>query len=194
MRAILFLITGLSLAALLNACSPSSTPAQGAAQSTPEPAASQASADIDARGVLEQFYAMHLRERTGGVPEETKMASYRPFLSKRLMGQLEQAAHERDQAITDHPDEKPPFVDGDLFSSLFEGATSFEVGVPVAQKDGRERVPVNFSHSEAGTPTERWTDVAVLVREDGGWKLDDLEYGGDWDFASKGRLSNTLDN
>ena len=192
MRAILYLIAGLSLATVLNACAPGPTSAQN--EHATAPTATQTSDDIDARGVVEQFYTMHLRERTGGAPEAARMAHYRPFLSRRLFGQLEQAARIRDQAIADHPDEKPPFVDGDLFSSLFEGATSFEIGVPVSQKDGREHVPVNFSYSEAGTPAERWTDTAVLVREDGAWKLDDVEYGGAWDFASKGRLSRMLEN
>jgi hypothetical protein len=31
-----------------------------------------------------------------------------------------------------------------------------------------------------------------MLREDGRWKLDDVEYGGSWDFASRGRLSDSL--
>ncbi len=75
-----------------------------------------------------------------------------------------------------HPDEKPPFVDGDLFSSLFEGPQRATAGTPVVSGD-RALVPMQFSYAEGGKVT-RWTDTVVLRDSPHGWLVDDVRYGG----------------
>ena len=37
-----------------------------------------------------------------------------------------------------------------------------------------------------------WTDTVYLVHSDAGWRVDDIAYGGTWDFGNKGRLTRTL--
>jgi hypothetical protein len=37
-----------------------------------------------------------------------------------------------------------------------------------------------------------WTDTVRLVREDGAWRIDDVAYGGQWDFANTGTLRESL--
>jgi len=39
-----------------------------------------------------------------------------------------------------------------------------------------------------------WTDTVYLVRTQAGWRVDDIAYGGTWDFGNKGRLTRTLKN
>ena len=96
------------------------------------------------------------------------------------------------------PGEKPPFTDGDLFSSLFEGPTAFAVGKAVSAAtapDGRLgdlQVPVDLVHTidpaaGGGEPTT-WTDTVLLREENGRFVVADIAFGGGWDFANKGTM------
>lgn len=191
MRAILYFMTGVALAATLNACAPAPTPnnADNPASTATAAATAIPAAAAESRAVVEAFYAMHIKEDTSGVPEGEALARYQPYLSKRLNGLMLRALKERDEAIAAHPDEKPPYVDGDMFSSLFEGPTGFAVG---ASPDPA-KLPVTFTNSQPGQEATHWTDTVLLVKEDGAWKIDDVEFGGQWEFASRGRLSKSLE-
>jgi hypothetical protein len=37
-----------------------------------------------------------------------------------------------------------------------------------------------------------WTDTVVLVKTPAGWRVDDIGYGGNWDFGNHGRLTDSL--
>lgn len=58
----------------------------------------------------------------------------------------------RAKLIQEHPDEKPPRGDGDLFTSLFEGAQSFRLGRPTVLGN-RAEVPVHLAYVEGGSTT-----------------------------------------
>jgi hypothetical protein len=84
-------------------------------------------------------------------------------------------------------------IEGDLMTSNFEGATSFEIGEcttkgPVAIC----KVDLVFDPGSRGEKPVRWTDSLVLVVLDQGWRVDDVVYGATWPFGNKGRLSETL--
>ncbi len=91
------------------------------------------------------------------------------------------------------PTDKPPLVDGDLFSSLFEGATGGEAG-EVTMAGNEARVQWNATNDGAGFGGKavRWSDVFVLRRSGGSWRIADVEYGGGWDFAPRGHLADAL--
>jgi len=157
------------------------------------PAAVGESARSDgAAAVADAFYRVHIDVRSGGLPEGETMQRYRPLLSKRLLALIAGAARKRDAAIAAHPDEKPPFVDGDLFSTVYEGPTGYRIGQRTVSGPDRESFDVELSLKEPMTEESRWTDRALLLREDGQWKLDDIEYGGQFDFGQRGRLSDLL--
>ncbi len=76
-------------------------------------------------------------------------------------------------------DEVPP-IDGDPYTDSQEYPTRFAVGAAQVRQ-GRAHVPVRFA--------DAWSQRVVifeLVREDSGWRLDDLDYG------QGGRLSALL--
>ncbi|MGH8082573.1 MAG: hypothetical protein ACREP7_18500, partial [Lysobacter sp.] len=83
------------------------------------------------------------------------------------------------------------YIEGDMFTSLFEGATEFKLGKRSVAGPDRESFEIDFARTDAGG-SSRWKDRALMLREDGQWKLDDVEYGGDWGFAAHGRLSDSL--
>ena len=96
------------------------------------------------------------------------------------------------------PTEKPPFTDGDLFSSLFEGPTAFTVGKAVSAaaapggRLGDLQVPVDLVHTidpaAGGGEPATWTDTVLLREENGRFVVADIAFGGGWDFANKGTM------
>ena len=101
--------------------------------------------------------------------------------------------------IASHPDEpstagppviyKPPFVDGDYFSSLFEGPKSFKVGQTFAGGNRSWRVHVHFSYDPSLTG---WEDVIIVTEQRGRYVIDDILYSGVGPFNPSGRLSDCL--
>jgi hypothetical protein len=158
----------------------------------PERMSSDGCADtVSPAGVACGFYQRCLQLRPVGLPTEVEQAALAPFLSERLERLLEQARARQSEFGQQFPGEKPPLVDGSLFSSMFEGPTSFEVGAAVKGpgKDGVTRVPVSFRDgSEAA-----WQDVVLVKREQDRHVIDDIEYGGAGEFNPPGRLSETLE-
>ena len=147
-----------------------------------------------ARESVSLFYTAVAKLRPSGAPTAEQRTELAPLLSAELIGLLERADAARTAARAAAPMEKPPFTDGDLFSSLFEGPTAFTVGEPQTGAAGEWRVPVTLTHSTGATgakPTE-WTDTVVLREESGRFVVTDIAFGGFWDFANKGTMLDAL--
>ena len=147
-----------------------------------------------ARESVSLFYTAVAKLRPSGAPTAEQRTELAPLLSAELIGLLERADAARTAARAAAPMEKPPFTDGDLFSSLFEGPTAFTVGEPQTGAAGEWRVPVTLTHSTGATdakPTE-WTDTVVLREESGRFVVADIVFGGQWDFANKGTMFEAL--
>ena len=125
-----------------------------------------------------------------GAPSEAQLEAIAPHLSEELRAGLRAARELRERERAQSPEEKPPFADGDLFTSLFEGPTRFEI-VGDTPSAGRHLVAVKFTYDGASPPVS-WQDVAVVELEDERWVVSDVRYGGDWDFAAKGSLRQAL--
>ncbi len=141
--------------------------------------------------VVERFYARRIESRMTGAPTPAELESVAPYLTPELRDLLAEARTLHDQEELAAPDEKPAFAEGDLFSSLFEGPTSFHVLGEEGGKVGPHRVAVRFTYANPAE-TISWEDRAVVVRQDGGWAIADVEYEGDWEFASRGTLRSNL--
>lgn len=75
---------------------------------------------------------------------------------------------------SDHPDEKPLIFEGALFSSLYEGFTSYKI-TSVKIKDNTAEALVAFEYSLA-SPKVVWTDTVCLVLTEKGWKVDNVTF------------------
>ena len=73
------------------------------------------------------------------------------------------------------PDDKPPFVDGDLFSGMAEGLTDFRVGQETAIGRDAAGFPVAL-HYQDRSDSVQWTNHVVVIREDGRWVVEDVRY------------------
>lgn len=149
--------------------------------------------EISPETVVSSFYELCIKERVTGLPTDEQFEAMREMLSDNILGLLADARMEQAEFARENPDEKPPWIEGDLFSSLFEGPTSFTVGAATVERD-RARVTVSFAddHTDDGKPFEWKDDVLLIIDVNNEWKIDDIEYRGEWDFASRGRLSESL--
>jgi hypothetical protein len=167
-----------------------------AAPAVPQAIAQKAVASCksgDAAQAARDFYARILADAPSGLPSGQSMARLGPLLTASLRDAVEKARVRQRAFIAAHPDEKPDFIEGSLFTSLFEGPSGLESATATASGDSAV-VEVGFVHSESGAPAIRWKDQALLRCEQGRWRLDDVRYGGDWDFASKGQLKQALES
>ncbi|HTQ13166.1 MAG TPA: hypothetical protein VMH86_04760 [Rhizomicrobium sp.] len=143
-------------------------------------------------GAVTAFYAVHAHTDQDGIPDAATRAKYAPTVSPRLLKQLEdgEAAETRYARANKNV---PPLVEGDLFSPNFEGITSFRVGAC----DPKKGTCALEGHYQDARPRPQdkpvdWTDTVYLVRTPAGWKVDDIAYGGAWEFGNHGKLSELL--
>ena len=82
-----------------------------------------------------------------------------------LRGLFRAALREQRRCKDKFPGDKPPWIEGDIFSSNFEGFTSFSVADSRPRSQGRQ-VSASFTYAE-GKSGVRWNDVLVLRNEGG---------------------------
>jgi len=138
------------------------------------------------------FYDAYLKAQVRGIPDAKTRALFTPLISPALDKLLADADAAEQLHFKLTKNEEPPLVEGDPFSSLFEGATSYRLGKCVEKAEAATcDVELTYAGSSDEKPTH-WTDKAVLVKSGGGWLLDDLNFGATWDFGNKGRMQDLL--
>lgn len=137
---------------LLSACAPSST------------------ADDEA-GINKAIVTVYSRP----FPYET-IGGDSMLFSRELAGLMRSAVEvERSDArrvrTSDAPTDKPLLIEGEIFASLYEGYTSFQIQSVESFGDSA-RVVVDFTNKDY---KEQWADTVILKKE-GAWKVDDVRY------------------
>ena len=157
---------------------------------------SVAAAD-DPAAAADAFYAVYRSQQPhGGLPDATVRLRYSSVLSPRLNKQLADAAAAQGR-LSAKVRNAPPMLEGDIFSSLFEGASAWKVGA--CQGDAQAaRCPVALSfvpppsqNARAPKPAN-WSDTLILVHAPQGWKVDDIVYDSGFQFGNTGKLSDML--
>jgi hypothetical protein len=174
------------------AAADAATPAEAgdAALAIGAPATPESAAMRSATTLVTDFYEMRARLGRTGLPDEGEMKAYRAFLCPPLAASMDAARVRQKLYIDEHPDDKPPLVEGDLFSSLFEGVEAvIPNGTEVDGDAARVTLSMRFGEGDSAV---RWKDVVLLAKDQGSWCIADVEYRGDWPFANKGKLSTTL--
>jgi hypothetical protein len=139
----------------------------------------------DATTALYRSYAKLRAEGRGmtGIPDAKQLARLAPFLTPELRGLMAAAKKEQERCARAFPGDKPPWIEGDILSSSFEGFTSFRAGS--SKGSGKVRaVVVRFRYAEPGRSGVEWQDEVVLRNEAGRWRVDDLRYRADFAFTS----------
>lgn len=142
--------------------------------------------------VADAFYRTYLTIRSPGVPNAEQRARLRPFLSTTLDAELEAADKAEQLYRAKTKGAAPPLVEGDLFSSLFEGATEAAVKECVVQPPF-VRCPLQMTYADPKTKQRvQWQDVLVLARQRGNWRVHDMTYQGEFGLGRNGTLRGFL--
>ncbi|MFL6588009.1 MAG: hypothetical protein ACJ8GV_14130 [Luteimonas sp.] len=175
----------LALVVSLGAAACQQMPTRDASASAKSAACAGAS-PVDA---AETFYRQVVALNPRGLPSADEMRTLVPLLSSGMQASIARARVRQQAEIAASPDDKPSFIEGSLFSSLFEGPTA----VLSAEADLAAPTRVAVEMTYVGQGDARWRDHALMRCENAQWRVDDIEFGGDWDFASDGRLRDALD-
>lgn len=185
------LLGGCSWFSHKSAKSDADVPAAAAAEAAADPAPlAVAPVAQSPEAAVVDFLTMHQRLGNSGLPDAGSLNAYSAFLCPSLARALRDARVRQEQFRASNPGEKPPLVEGDLFSSLFEGPDSYSAANSRIEGT-RATVKMDLRHGE-GSGATSWQDTVVLDLDDGIWCISDVEYGGTWPFSNRGRLSEKL--
>jgi hypothetical protein len=150
-----------------------------------------ARADDAMSAAANNFYSLVVGQKLSGIgiPGAAARAKLAPLLTPRLNKQLADAATAQTRFMAKNKD-SPPLIEGDIFSSLFEGPTAWKVGA-CSGDDKIARCSVSLTRQDPGQKPANWTDTLVLSNQ-GGWKVDDLAYDANFAFGNTGTLNDML--
>ena len=125
---------------------------------------------------IQKFYQTYSEMKTSGLPDAAGMAKLSPYFSSSLKKLILSAQANQARCRKAHPGDKPPWTEGDMFSSNLEGFTKFHVVGAGPAKGGRSVYKVAFEYAEKGQRATAWPDEVAVVREAGRWVIDDVFY------------------
>lgn len=138
------------------------------------------------------FYNLYMQVKPLGIPDVAVRAKFEPLVTPELLSKLAEAQAVEQKHFIATKNQEPPYFQGDPFSSLYEGATSYKIGQCVTE-GARSYCDVDLTYTEqSGNKPTTWTDKLILVKRVGGWKVDDISFGATWDFGQHGTLRATL--
>ena len=132
------------------------------------------------------------REPISGLPSDAQLQRLSPLFTPEIVALIKRAHILQQEQIRKHPGEKPYWVEGDLFSSCFEGVTSWKLGEVFSAPTVDTTVKVTLSYRGQDQKPVTWTDILVFKQRDQHWQLDDIRMGGEWAFKSGSSLRSIL--
>lgn len=114
------------------------------------------------------------------------------LVTPELRSVLDWALHWQKEQIQKHPDEKPDWIEGDLFGSYYEGVTAWDVGEVDITSGVDPTVRIHNTYAMSGEDPVTWFDTLVFKMRDGRWLVDDIRMGTYWDYASGSSLRSGL--
>src|SRR3954451_22682620 len=106
---------------------------------------SAAQRSISPSNAVDKFYTQLLYLQIRGLPNDNQMKAISPFLAPRLRLLISKDGREQADFIKRHPDEKPPWIEGNLFGSLWEGINGFRpASAHIVNTTARVRVKCSY--------------------------------------------------
>ena len=153
------------------------------------------------------FLNWRINSQITGTPDAEQLEAMAPYISAELHGLLQKAreeyegirpsplalSRERERGSRLKPslkERKRLLGESDLFSSMFEGPTSFSMGDVETQGD-EHVVSVRFM-SGRQLPAINWIDRVRVVQENGHYVVADVEYANHWSLGSHATLLGVL--
>jgi hypothetical protein len=143
------------------------------------------------KSVVRDFYNVYLKVKPSGVPTKAQQTDFKKIMSTGLSNLMDEAAQSEDTS-RDPSSPAPPRLEGDVLTSLDEGALSYKI-IRCDLQAAAAMCVVELTNAGDGGPAKvTWRDRIFLVRESDRWVVDDIEYFGDKQFMHKGRLKDVL--
>jgi hypothetical protein len=151
---------------------------------------SVASPKVDSPNLLvKQFLEWEAREQPSGVYRGIRTPELDALLSTELQCLLDAAIAANETSKRLSPDEKPPFIEGNIFLPVaWERPLNTEIRASRSDGD-RSSVEVSFQYQPNGL---KFISRFWLSRQAGVWKIIDITLGGECDFCQKGKLRDAL--
>lgn len=124
---------------------------------------------------VREFYEGYVVERDSGLPDDRDINKWQGYMSGPLRLALAQARADQEAFALQRPEEKPPLVEGSLFSHVSEGPDHVEVDGVALLRPGLALVTLRMEVRGGSASREAWTDSVVLTCENA-WKIDDVIY------------------
>jgi hypothetical protein len=143
------------------------------------------------KSAVRGFYDTYLKVRPSGVPTKAQQADFKKVVSSGLWSLLDEAAGLEDTS-RDANSSAPPRLEGDVFTSVDEGALSYQIDRCDVEASSAMCVISLTNIDDRNRGKLSWKDRVFLVRENDRWVVDDIEYFGDKQFMHKGHLKDVL--
>ncbi|HEX2385438.1 MAG TPA: hypothetical protein VHL99_02675 [Candidatus Binatia bacterium] len=143
------------------------------------------------KSAVRGFYDTYLKVRPSGVPTKAQQNDFKKLVSSGLSNLLDEAATLEDTSRAPESP-APPRLEGDVFTSLDEGAISYQISRCDLESSTAMCVVELTNIDDQNRGKLSWKDRVFLVRENDRWVVDDIEYFGDKQFMHKGRLKDVL--
>src|SRR5262249_2140675 len=130
-----------------------------------------AAAAADVERAVSAFYNVYLKLGAGGVPSRAQQARLAPLISPALASLLRDARRAEEAHLRRTKNQEPPLVEGDLFTSLFEGARAYAIaGCTPSAATAECAVTLTYVDPRDASKYT-WTDRVLLVRVGRRWEI-----------------------
>lgn len=144
------------------------------------------SEERQAKNAVNAFYDVYMKVRPSGVPTKEQQAEFKKVISTGLAALLDEASTLEEDSF------RETRIEGDLFSSLDQGALSSKTMQCEIQNTSATCEVELTSVDDRNNSKLVWKDRVFVMREGERWLVDDIEFLGDRPFMHKGRLKDVL--
>ena len=147
----------------------------------------------DVERSIERFLAFYFQDYKRGLPDDSQLPQIATFVTPELLALFEAANRGADCYAKQFNYEGAPAVQGDLFSSLFEGATSATYRA-IDQSGDTATVEIEWTNDDKHLDPLplTWQDRIFLVQTANGWLISDFTHDGTWEFMMPANVSQIL--
>jgi hypothetical protein len=158
---------------------------------TAAPVSESPTASIDVP--VKRFLHFYFHDYKRGMPGESQLPQLATFVTPELLDLFRAGIKGEGCYAKNQNYEGPPYIEGDLFSSLFEGGTKATYRLVKKEKD-KATVVIDWTNDAeyTGGPPFSWKDRVFLARTAKGWLISDFAHDGDWDFMKNGSVAQIL--
>jgi hypothetical protein len=129
-------------------------------------------------------YGASRKAGLAGIPTQKQLTQLQRFFTTSLRASFAAALKEQQRCIRRFPSDKPPWIEGDIFSSNFEGFDTFAIESASIDNESAMLLIKYLSKGAKGEPDTSWQDALFLKKIATKWLVDDMQYRGDFAFGS----------